>query len=87
VNFTFLHRPDVRKFNYKPQFFISDDKKSLNADKFDREEFGEKLKNSWKNKRKIKKNQSSMRNVIWIAFILLLLLFLVLKFVFKNYNQ
>jgi hypothetical protein len=84
VNFSFLYRPEVRKYNYKPQFFDPDEEKFDKAKKNDRDEFGSKLRNCWENKRKIKKNKNSMRNIVWIAFILLLLLFLVSKFVFRN---
>jgi len=72
----------MRKFNYKPQFSKPEGKKNDTTVNYDREKFREKLKNNWDNKRKVKNNRNSMRNVIWIAFILLLLLFLVRKFVF-----
>jgi len=82
VNFQFLHRPETRKYNYKPQFYQPEEKKFDTSGKYDKEEFEKKLRNNWSNKRKVKNNRNSMRNVIWIAFILLLLLFLVRKFVF-----
>jgi hypothetical protein len=83
MNFSFLHKPEVRKYNYKPQFFVPKEENSYVSGKFNSEEFGTKLKNSWKSKRKTKKNQNNMKKIMRVAFILLLLLFLVWKFVFK----
>ena len=84
MNLSFFHRPEIRKYNYKPQYESTEKDKSGNSKNFDKDDFGEKLRNSWDSKRKIRKNLNSTRNVIWIAFILFLLLILAWKFVFKN---
>ncbi|MDR0206837.1 MAG: hypothetical protein LBI45_06235 [Bacteroidales bacterium] len=72
---------NMRKYNYKPQFYQPEEKIIDTTGNYNKEKFKKKLKNSWGDKRKVRNNRNSMRNVIWIAFILLLLLFLVRKFV------
>jgi hypothetical protein len=83
MNFTFFYRPEVRKFRYKPQFFVPEEEKPINYDKYDSEKFGEKLHNSWNKKRHSKHNHTSnMRIVIWMIFLLLVLGLLAWKFLF-----
>ena len=84
MNFTFLHRPDVRKFNYKPQFYVPEEKKPTNEKNFNPDMFGEKLRSSWDRRRHKKDDSSSSRRtIIWMVFIILLLGLVAYKFLFK----
>jgi len=84
MNFTFLHRPEARKYNYKPQFYVPDEEKPVNAKDFNPDKFGDKLRNSWERNRRTRSNPTgNMRTVIWIAFLLFILLFAAWKFIFK----
>jgi hypothetical protein len=83
MNFTFLHRPEIRKYNYKPQFYVPEEEKPVNEKDFDPDKFGDKLRNSWDRKRRSRSNPTgNMRTVIWIAFILFFIFFLSWKFLF-----
>jgi hypothetical protein len=85
MNFTFFHRLDVRKYNYKPQFYISEEGKSLNTQNFDPDKFGVKLRSSWDSKRRTRKNSTNnMRIIIWMVFLVLVLALLGWKFLFYN---
>ena len=72
MNFSFFHRPEVRKYNYKPQFYVPDDEKNINYDTFDNEKFAERLHKNWSNKRRVKKEMSNMRTIFWLAFLIFL---------------
>lgn len=75
MNFTFTHRPEPRQFNYKPQFYIPDDKQPTNVKNFDPDRFGEKLRNNWDRKRHSKRNSpNSRRFIMWMVFIVAVLL-------------
>ena len=81
MNFTFFHRPEARKYNYKPQFYVPEEDKPTNVDKFDPDEFGVKLSRSWDKKRRNRSNAASnQRIIIWLVFIIVILLFIVWKF-------
>jgi len=81
MNFNFLHRPEARKYKYKPQFYVPEEDKPINYDKYDAGKFEERLRKNWENKRHVKNNPTNnMRTIIWIAFLLLVLGFIVLKF-------
>jgi len=83
MNFTFLHRPEARKYNYKPQFYVPEEEKPVNEKDFDPNKFGDKLRGSWESRRRNRnKPTSNMRTVIWIAFLLLLLLVVGWRFLF-----
>ena len=74
MNFTFFHRPETRKYSYKPQFYVPEEEKPINYDKYDADKFGEKLHNSWKKKRHVKNNKTNnMRTIIWLAFLIAVL--------------
>jgi hypothetical protein len=74
MNFTFLHRPETRKFNYKPQFYVPEEEKPTNSEKFDPNKFGDKLRNSWESKRRTRSNSTNnMRTIIWLVFLVLLI--------------
>ena len=80
MNFNFFHRPELRKFNYKPQFYVPEEEKPINYNKYDRDNFGEKLHRNWESKRKNRSNKTgNMRAIIWMAFIVLLILFVLWK--------
>jgi hypothetical protein len=69
MNFTFFHRPEVRKYNYKPQFYVPEDEKPINYDKYDNEKFAKKLHKNWDSKRRVKNNSTSnMRTIFWLVF-------------------
>lgn len=86
MTFNFLHRPEVRKYNYKPQFFVPEEEKPINYDKYDADKFADKLRKSWNNKRHVKNNPTNnMRTIIWLAF-LIAVLGLALWFFFKKFN-
>ena len=85
MNFTFFHRPEARKYNYKPQFYVPDEDKPTNVDKFDPDEFGVKLSRNWDKKRRNKSNSTSnMRLIVWMAFLVVVLLLFIFgsKFLF-----
>jgi hypothetical protein len=83
MNFTFFSRPEIRKFNYKPQFYVPEDEKPVNYDKYDSEKFAKKLHNSWDKRRHNKNNPTAnMRIVIWLIVLLLILGLLGWKFMF-----
>jgi len=74
MNFTFTHRPEARKFSYKPQFYVPDEEKPTNAQSFDPDRFGDKLRSSWDRKRHTKsKPNNSMRIIMWMVFIIVVL--------------
>jgi hypothetical protein len=81
MTFTFLHRPEPRKYGYKPQFYVPEEKQPVNEKNFDPDRFGDKLHHSWESRRQSKKSRTgNMRTVIWIAFLLFLLLIVGWKF-------
>jgi hypothetical protein len=81
MNFTFLHRPAVRKYKYKPQFFVPEEEKSINPEKFDPDKFGVKLRSKWENKRRTENNPTAnMRIIIWMVCLLLVFGFFVWKY-------
>lgn len=85
MNFTFFHRPDTRKFNYKPQFYISDEEKPINPENLDLDKLGKKIRSSWDSKRHNRKNHTAnMRIIIWMLFLLLVLGLLGWKFLFNK---
>jgi hypothetical protein len=74
MNFTFLHRPEARKYSYKPQFYVPEEEKPTNTDRFDPEEFGAKLHRNWESRRRGSSSKTrNMRNVIWMIFIITIL--------------
>jgi hypothetical protein len=74
MTFTFFHRPEARKFNYKPQFYVPEEEKPVNYDKYDSDDFAKKLHRNWEGKRRAKNNKTSnMRTIIWLVFLLLML--------------
>jgi hypothetical protein len=84
MNFTFFHRPESRKFNYKPQFYVPDDEKVKRSSEYDTEELSRRLHQNWDQKRKHKKQGiSNFKSIIWIVFILFLLLFFYYKIFMK----
>lgn len=79
--FNFFHRPESRKYNYKPQFFVPEEEKPTTEKGYDSDKFGEKLHQKWSHKRRNKPNPtSSARTIIWILFLIAILLFVVYKF-------
>ncbi|MCQ2285243.1 MAG: hypothetical protein MJZ76_00010 [Bacteroidales bacterium] len=86
MNYQFLHRPEPKKFNYKPQYFNEDDLDASEETRQNRrqlseqEEFARRLHNNWDRRRQRKReDKSSFRTIIWMAFIVFILLFVVFK--------
>jgi hypothetical protein len=84
MNFTFFHRPETRKFNYKPQFYEPTEEKVKRSEEFDSDEFAKRLHKNWSSKRKTQKQGiSNFKSIIWIIFILFILLFFYYKVFMK----
>ncbi len=84
MNFTFFHRPETRKFNYKPQFYEPTEEKVKRSEEFDSDEFAKRLHKNWSSKRKTQKQGiSNFKSIIWIVFILFILLFFYYKVFMK----
>ena len=80
MNFTFFHRPETRKYNYKPQFYVPNEDKPTNVDKFDPDEFGVKLNRIWNKKRHNRSNvASNQRIIVWLVFLIAILLLVIWK--------
>lgn len=80
MNFTFFHRPETKKFNYKPQFYVPDEEKVKPSSDFNTEEFAERLHKNWNNRRQNKKQGiSNFKSIVWIIFILFILIYLYYK--------
>ncbi|MCL2247283.1 MAG: hypothetical protein FWC10_09290 [Lentimicrobiaceae bacterium] len=85
MNFTFTHRPEARKFNYKPQFYVPEEKQSTNETNFDPNKFGEKLRSNWDRKRQTKsKRSSNSRIIIWMVFLIMVLGYIGYRYFVKN---
>jgi len=87
MDFQFLHRPEPRKFNYKPQFYNEDEnnedgKPEIRKELSEQEAFARRLHNNWERRRSRKEDtrKASLRTIIWMAFIVFMLLFFVFKF-------
>lgn len=81
MNFSFFQRPEVRKYNYIPQFYVEGEDKKSNNKVFDRDEFSERLHRSWDKKRQSRrKGISNFKSLIWIIIILVVLLYVYVKF-------
>lgn len=86
MDFQFLHRPEPKKFNYKPQFYNEDEnnedgRPETRRELSEQEAFARRLHNNWERRRSRKDNKkTSFRTIIWMAFIVFILLFLVYKF-------
>lgn len=81
-SFTFFHRPEVRKYNYKPQFYDPDKPEEKEEGEAARaREFANHMHDSWDRRRQHKNRpQSSSRILIWLLFIFVLLAVLYLYF-------
>ena len=80
MNFTFFHRPETKKFNYKPQFYVPDEEKVKRSSDFNTEEFAERLHKNWNNRRQNKKQGiSNFKSIVWIIFIIFILIYLYYK--------
>ncbi len=80
MNFDFFHRPEPRKFKYKPRYYNPDEEQNTSETDYDVDRFAERLNRSWSKKRRKKVEKSSnVRQLIWIAFLVLALGFLFVK--------
>jgi len=84
MNFNFLHRPETRKFNYKPQFYNPDEpeKKEFRSKEAEHAyELSNRIHINWDRRRQHKENKSAMmKSLIWVAFVLFLICLLFYKF-------
>ena len=80
----FYQRPEKRKFNYKPRFYEPDGGTKDKQGNFDPDKFANRLHRSWGAKRQqSKETRTSNRRVIWLLFIVIVLVYLAYKFIFK----
>ena len=83
-NFTFFHRPEARKYTYKPQFYDPDkpDEKEVPASDSEAaraREFANHMHDSWDRRRQHKnQRQSSQKTILWLLFIFTVLVVLFL---------
>ena len=81
MNFSFFQRPEVRKYNYIPQFYVEGEDKKTKDKEFDRDQFAERLHRSWDKKRQSRrKGISNFKSLICIILILVVLLYVYYKF-------
>lgn len=81
MDYTFLHRPKPKKFDYQPRFYNEEeDRDKMQGHVPDEtEKFARRLHNSWEGKRYRKqKNGMSPVVLIGMVFILVLLLYFIL---------
>ncbi len=81
-SFTFFHRPEARKYNYKPQFYDPDKPEENKEGEAARaREFANHMHDSWDRRRQHKnRQQSSLKYIIWLVFIALIIGILYYKF-------
>ncbi|MEG1555378.1 MAG: hypothetical protein RR356_01470 [Bacteroidales bacterium] len=82
MKFNFTERPERRKFNYKPRFYKPEGNTSKLSETHDTEEFAQRLHENWESRRKRRTERSKfpLKTVIWLAFIVIVLAYLFVKF-------
>ncbi|MDR3046007.1 MAG: hypothetical protein LBU51_00120 [Bacteroidales bacterium] len=84
MNTIFYKKPEKRKFHYKPRFYEADGGVHNERGEFDPDKFGNRLHNSWQAKRdRNKKNTTSNTRVIILMCIVIILVFIAYKFIFR----
>ena len=81
-SFTFFHRPEARKYNYRPQFYDPDKlEEKEEGETAHAREFANHMHDSWERRRQHKnQRQSSLKYIIWLVFIALILGIIYYKF-------
>lgn len=82
--FSFLHRPEPKRFTYKPRYYDPDKEKDAETGHVpdETELFARRLHRSWESKRTARnesKRKSSSRAILWSVVILALLLYVIYK--------
>ena len=81
MDFTFLHHPKPKQFEYKPRFYKPDSEPDENGRVPDEtEQFARRLHREWDSKRMSREKKGfSKLTIVWILIILGLLLYFLLK--------
>lgn len=81
MEFTFLHKPKPKKFEYKPRYYNPDAEPDENGRKPDEtEQFARRLHREWGAKRtRQEKKGFSKLTIVWILIILGLLVYFILR--------
>ncbi len=81
MNFTFFHRPEPRKFKYKPRFYTPEEEARPTDGSYDPNRFAEKLHRSWNRRRPSTggTKAANARTLVWIIFLAILLGYLLFK--------
>lgn len=82
MDFTFLHRPQPKKFEYKPRFYKPEaepDETGRTPDQT--EQFARRLHREWESKRTTRKEKKgfSKMTIFWLVVIIGVLLYFLLK--------
>ena len=82
--FNLIDRPEKREFRYKPRFYQREEDKPMDTsgENYDPDKFAERLHRSWSSKRMSQqdRNKFPLKTVIWLMFIVVILVFLSVKF-------
>ena len=82
--FNLIDRPEEREFRYKPRFYQREEDKPMDnsGENYDPDKFAERLHRSWSSKRMSQqdRNKFPLKTVIWLMFIVVILVFLSVKF-------
>lgn len=82
--FNLIDRPEKREFRYKPRFYQREEDKPMDnsGENYDPDKFAERLHRSWTSKRMSQqdRNKFPLKTVIWLMFIVVILVFLSVKF-------
>ena len=82
--FNLSDRPEKREFRYKPRFYQREEDKPMDnsGENYDPDKFAERLHRSWSSKRMSQqdRNKFPLKTVIWLMFIVVILVFLSVKF-------
>lgn len=82
--FNLIERPEKREFRYKPRFYQREEDKPMDnsGENYDPDKFAERLHRSWSSKRMSQqdRNKFPLKTVIWLMFIVVILVFLSVKF-------
>ncbi len=82
--FNLIDRPEKREFRYKPRFYQREEDKPMDnsGENYDPDKFAVRLHRSWSSKRMSQqdRNKFPLKTVIWLMFIVVILVFLSVKF-------
>ncbi len=82
--FNLIDHPEKREFRYKPRFYQREEDKPMDnsGENYDPDKFAERLHRSWSSKRMSQqdRNKFPLKTIIWLMFIVVILVFLSVKF-------